>query len=65
MTNSLGIKYLKENEDTYTGFNNVSIQDKLTYMCDKYREVTPNELEEVEKTLNEPFNPFAPFGAYI
>ena len=65
ITNAFEDKNLKEIEDTYTGFNNVTIQDIFTYLYDRFGDVTPTELEEAEKTLNEPFNPNEPFGLFI
>ena len=64
LTNVYEPKHLKEIEDTYTGFNNISIQDIITYLFDRFGDVTPNELEDAEKVLNEPFNPNEPFGIY-
>ena len=56
---------MKELEDTYTSFNNISIQDIFMYLYDRFREVTPTELEEAEKSLNDPFDLHEPFGLFI
>ena len=58
-------KNLKEIEDTYTGFNNISIQDMFTYLCDRFGEVTPLELEEAEKSMNKPFILNEPFSLFV
>jgi len=65
LTNAFEDKLLKEKEDTYTGFNNVSIQDIIEYLFDRFGEVTPTELEQAEQDLNAPFEPFEPFGVFI
>ena len=65
ITNAFEDKNLKEIEDTYTGYNNITIQDIFAYLYDRFGDVTPTELEEAEKTLNEPFNPNEPFGLFI
>ena len=65
LTNAFDDKLLKEIEDTYTGYNNVSIQEILQYLYDRFGEVTPSELEEAEKELSQPFEPFEPFGVFI
>ena len=65
LTNAFEDKLLKEIEDTYTGYNNVSIQEILQYLYDRFGEVTPSELEEAEKELSQPFEPFEPFGVFI
>ena len=65
LTNAFDPKHLQEIEDTYTGYNNVSVQDILTYLYERYGEVTPDELETAEEALNNPFDPHEPFGAYI
>ena len=53
-------KNLKEIEDTYAGYNNITNQNIFTYLHNRCGDVTPTELEEAEKTLNEPFNPNEP-----
>jgi len=65
LTNAFEDKLLKEIEDTYTGFNNVSIPEILRYLYDRFGEVTPAELEEAEQKLSQPFEPFEPFGVFI
>ena len=64
LTNVYEPKHLKEIEDTYIGFNNISIQDIISYLYDRFGDVTPNELEDAEKVLNEAFNPNEPFGIF-
>ena len=54
-----------ELEDNYTGFNNISIQDILDYLFDRFGEVTPTELEEAENDLSKPFDPHEPFGVVV
>ena len=65
LTNAFASKHLEEIEDNFTGFNNLSIQDILTHLYDRYGEVTPDELEAAETTLNDPFDPHEPFGSYV
>ena len=65
LTNAFEAKILKEIEDNYTGYNNVTIQEILIYLYDRFGDVTPTELEEAEKALNEPFNPNEPFGLFV
>ena len=65
LTNVFELKNLKEIEDNYTGFNNISIQDIFIYLFDRYGEVTPIKLEEAEKALNKSFDPSEPFGLFI
>ena len=65
LTNAFEAKNLKEIEDTCTGFNNISTQDILAYLFDRFGDVTPLELEEAEKSMNEPFNPNEPFGLFV
>jgi len=65
LTNAFESKYLEEIEDTYTGFNNISIQDIFAYLYDRFGDVTPLELEEAEKAMIEPFNPNEPFGSFV
>ena len=65
LTNAFKAKNFKEIEDTYTGFNNINIQDIFTYLFDRFGDVTPLELEEAEKSMNEPFNPNEPFGLFV
>ena len=55
LTNVFEAKNLKEIEDTCTGFNNISIQSILQYLRDRHGEVTPSELEQAEKDLNQQF----------
>ena len=59
------VKNLKEIEDTYIGYNNVTIQDIFIYLHNHYGDVTLIELEKAEKRLNEPFNPNESFGLFI
>ena len=65
LTNVFEAKNLKEIEDNYTGFNNISIQDIFKHLFDRFGDVTPLDLEEAEKSMNEPFNPNEPFGLFI
>ena len=51
--NAFESNYLKELEDTYTRFNNVIIQNILTYLYQCYGKVTLTKLEEAEKTFLE------------
>ena len=37
----------------------------MTYLCDHFGDVTPLDLEEAEKAMNEPFNPGEPFSLFI
>lgn len=59
LTNVFEAKNLKEIEDAHTGFNNISIQGIFTCLRNRFGEVAPVELEEAEKSLNEPFGVFA------
>lgn len=65
LTNAFEDKLLKEKEDTCTGFNNVSIQEIIQCLYDRFGEVAPSELEQAEQDLNQPFAPSEPFGAFI
>ena len=65
LTNIYEDRHLKEIEDTYTGFNNITIQEIFQYLYDWFSEVTPAELEDAENELSKPFEPFEPFGVFI
>ena len=65
LTNVFEDKVLMELEDNYTGFNNISIQDILTRLYDRFGEVTSTELEEAESDLSKPFEPHEPFSVMI
>ena len=64
LTNAFEDKYFEEINDIYVGFNNVSIQDILAYLYDRFGKLSTLELEEAEKTFNEPYNPSTPFGSF-
>ena len=64
LTNAFEDKYYDEINDTYVGFNNVTIQNIITYLYDRFGKVSTLELEEAEKTFTEPFDATAPFGTF-
>ena len=65
LTNAFEDKYLEEINDTYVGYNNLSIQEILTCIYDRFGKVSTLKLEEAEKTFSEPFDVTASFGSFV
>jgi len=65
LTNAFEDKYLEEINDTYVGYNNLSIQEILAYLYDHFGKVSTLELEEAKKTFQEPFDAAALFGSFV
>ena len=65
LTNAFEDKYFDEINDLHVGFNNVTMQDMLAYLYDRFGKISSLELEEGEKTFSEPFDATAPFGSFV
>ena len=65
LTNAFEDKYLEEINNTYAGYNSLSIQEILAYLYDRFGKGSTLELEEAEKIFSEPFNAAAPFGSFM
>ena len=65
LTNAFEDKLLKKKEDTQTGFNNVSVQNVIWCLYNRFGKVTPNKLEQAKKDLNKSFNPCKLFSTFM
>ena len=65
LTNAFEDKYFNEINDTYVGYNSMSIQDILAYIYDRFSKISTLELEEVEKIFSKPFDAIALFSSFI
>jgi len=65
LTGAFDEKYLREKNDTYTGYTNHSIQDILQYLYDRYGELDEVDIEALDEKLATPFDPTEPFGDFI
>ena len=65
LTNTFKDKYFDKINDTYIGYNNMSIQDILAYLYNRFNKISTLELEEAEKTFSKPFGATAPFSSFV
>lgn len=62
LTGAFEEKYLREKNDTCTGYDNHSIQDILQYLYDIYGELDEVDIESLDEKLATLFDPTEPFG---
>ena len=65
LTGTIESKFIADLQGTYTRYNNVSIQDILQYLYDNYGDLNELELEDIDKILNQPYEPSEPFSTFI
>ena len=58
-------KHIVDLHNSYTGYNNLKIQEILEYLYENYGELNESGLEQVEQTMTSPFDPTEPFGMFV
>ena len=65
LTQGLKDDSLEELNDKHTGHNNHSIQDMMQCLNDNFNEVSPLEMEEAEKYMQQDFDVNSTFGTFV
>ena len=65
LTGSVDKKYIADLHETYTGYNNVSIQDLFDYLYTNYGDLDEGDLATIEESMNLPYDPMEPFSVFI
>jgi hypothetical protein len=65
LTRSVEKKYIADLHNSYTGYNNLTIQEILEYLYTNYGDLDEADLEQTELKFSSPFDPNEPFGIFI
>jgi hypothetical protein len=62
---SVNDTYLNELRNKYTGYMGVSSRDLIDHLLDRYGKITPADIEECKKRMNEPIDSSQPIDIYF
>ena len=65
LTQAFDETYIEELKNTYTGYNNVLIQNMLDFLYKTYGQITSIDLETNENKMSKPYNEDLPFSVFI
>ena len=58
-------KYVADLHNSYTGYNNLTIQEIFEYLYENYGDLDEADLEQAELQMSSPFDPNEPFGIFV
>ena len=65
ITQAFDETFIEELKHPCTGYNNVSISEIFTFLCQTYCNITSIDLEENEKRMTKPHKDDLPFGIFV
>lgn len=65
LTRVVSMKYVADLHNSYTGYNNLTIQKILEHLYANYGDLDEANLEQVEFKIALPFDPNEPFGVFV
>jgi hypothetical protein len=57
--------YLSEMQNKYTGYLGVTTRDQLDHLLDRYGKITPADIEDCKRRMNEPINSTQPIDVSL